>query len=61
MLYEFSTNVVEGKIIERVETPSQWRTAHISSIYKKINKKDHAKYRGLSDIFSMGRLYGRTN
>lgn len=65
-LYKFSTNVI-GKIIELfnkclqgVEMPSRWTTALISSIHKKIKKKKYTKYRGLSAIFSMGRLYCRT-
>lgn len=46
-LYKFAPNVVVVKqqnyvtnyLIKGEETPSQWRGFHISSIYKKGNKK----------------------
>lgn len=39
--------------------PTEWKSAFISSIHKKGDKKNCSNYRGLSVISSVGRLYGR--
>ncbi|XP_046662938.1 uncharacterized protein LOC124355828 [Homalodisca vitripennis] len=47
------------KCLDGEEIPKEWKIAHISSLYKKGDKKNCENYRGLSVTASTGRLYGR--
>lgn len=48
-----------NKCLKGEAVPKDWKSAYITSLYKKGNKAVCANYRGLSVIPSTGRLYGR--
>ena len=48
-----------NKCIIHNKIPLQWKTAYITSIYKKGSRKDPNNYRGLSVNCSMSRLFGK--
>ena len=41
------------------ELPPEWKTAHISNLYKKGDRRQCSNYRGLSVTNSLSRLYGK--
>lgn len=44
---------------QQIKIPSEWKTAHLVSIFKKGNRKDPNCYRGLSVICTFSRLFGK--
>jgi len=48
-----------NKCLQGEDIPQDWKKAHITSIYKKGDRRKCENYRGISITSSIGRLYGR--
>lgn len=59
ILWEKLANLFNKFMLEGQEIPQDLRLSHISSIFKKGDKKNCNNYRGISVTSSLGRLYGR--
>lgn len=58
ILYEILAKMYD-KCLKGDIVPREWKTAIITSLYKKGNRKDCSNYRGISVMPSLARLYGR--
>ncbi|KAB0797297.1 hypothetical protein PPYR_08291 [Photinus pyralis] len=47
------------QIVNGEQMPDEWKQAHITSIFKKGNRKTCENYRVISVIATMGRVYGK--
>jgi len=57
-VYEILARIF-NKCLQGEEIPQEWKKAHITSIYKKGDRRKCENYRGISITSSTGRLYGR--
>ena len=57
-VYEILARIF-NKCLQGEEIPQEWKKAHITSIYKKGDKRKCENYRGISITSSTGTLYGR--
>lgn len=48
-----------NKIINEEEPPREWKTANMTSIFKKGNREKCENYRGIAVLPTMARLYGK--
>ena len=58
ILFEMLTYLF-NQYLRGEDTPAEWRTAYISNLYKKGDRKKCTNYRGLSVINSLCRVYGK--
>lgn len=57
-LFQAVTDLI-NKCLSGQPVPKEWKTAYISSIYKKGDKNQCANYRGISVTSTFSRIYGR--
>jgi len=57
-VYEILARIL-NKCLQGEKIPQEWKKAHITSIYKKGDRRKCENYRGISITSSTGRLYGR--
>lgn len=58
VLAEYITKLMNN-CLQQQKIPSEWKTSHLISIYKKGSRKDPSSYRGLSINSTMSRLFGK--
>lgn len=58
ILFEMLTYIF-NQYLRGEDTPEKWKTAHISNLYKKGDRKKCTNYRSLSVINSFSRIYGK--
>jgi hypothetical protein len=47
------------RVKQRCKIPKKWKISHISSIYKKGDRRDHRNYRGISVNGTLSRLFSK--
>jgi len=57
-VYEILARIF-NKCLQREEIPQEWNKAHITSIYKKGDRRNCENDKGISITSSTGRFYGR--